>query len=288
VLIGIMVVVVVLGGLAGAALVWYRPGLDPATPRAAQPAARAVEKQLQRDGVVARVLRARLDPKAATGLLLTIAALIAALLGILVFQIRANVGIVSFDRTVEHWVNAHATSTSDDVLKLVTDLGTTVGVVVVGVIVGVVKRRHLKNRNVYLYLLLVIGGQWVITNLIKLGVGRTRPTLGIVAGLNGSFPRGHSAGASATYAACALVIGIGRSRRVQSALTGVAVGIACAVAASRVLLGLHFFSDVIGGLALGWAWFAIVSLAFGGRLLHFGTPVEAAERHEQLVAGTTD
>jgi hypothetical protein len=39
---------------------------------------------------------------------------------------------------------------------------------------------------------------------------------------------------------------------------------------------------VIGGLFLGWAWFAVVSLAFGGRLLHFGAPVEAAERHAEL------
>jgi len=41
---------------------------------------------------------------------------------------------------------------------------------------------------------------------------------------------------------------------------------------------VHWLSDVVGGLALGWGWFAACSIAFGGRLLRFGAPVEAAER----------
>jgi hypothetical protein len=31
-------------------------------------------------------------------------------------------------------------------------------------------------------------------------------------------------------------------------------------------------------LAFGWAWFALCSIAFGGRLLHFGAPAEQAEQ----------
>ncbi len=35
-----------------------------------------------------------------------------------------------------------------------------------------------------------------------------------------------------------------------------------AIAATRVLLGVHWLSDVIAGLALGWAWFAACTIAF--------------------------
>ena len=37
-----------------------------------------------------------------------------------------------------------------------------------------------------------------------------------------------------------------------------------------MLLDVHWLTDVIGGLALGWAWFALCAIAFGGRLLRFG------------------
>jgi membrane-associated phospholipid phosphatase len=42
------------------------------------------------------------------------------------------------------------------------------------------------------------------------------------------------------------------------------------------MLGAHWLTDVIAGAALGWACFALCSIAYGGRLLQFGAPVEAA------------
>ena len=45
-----------------------------------------------------------------------------------------------------------------------------------------------------------------------------------------------------------------------------------------MLLDVHWLTDVIGGLALGWAWFALCSVAFGGRLLRFGVVAQVAEQ----------
>jgi undecaprenyl-diphosphatase len=45
-----------------------------------------------------------------------------------------------------------------------------------------------------------------------------------------------------------------------------------------VLLDFHWLTDVIGGLLLGWAWFSICAVAFGGRLLVFGATAEVAAR----------
>ena len=64
----------------------------------------------------------------------------------------------------------------------------------------------------------------------------------------------------------------------RALLAALAVGIAVAVAASRVLLDVHWVTDVVAGLSLGWAWFAICGTAFGGRILRFGAAAETAAR----------
>ena len=120
-------------------------------------------------------------------------------------------------------------------------------------------------------------GEKILTTTIKNLADRARPTLNpIAATLGPSFPSGHTTTAAAFFAAAALLLGRRRRPRVRAALDGLAVGIAVAVASSRVLLDVHWLTDVIGGLMLGWAWFGACAIAFGGRLLRFGAGAEIA------------
>jgi membrane-associated phospholipid phosphatase len=68
----------------------------------------------------------------------------------------------------------------------------------------------------------------------------------------------------------------GRTPQQRALIFGVAAGIAAGVACSRVMLGVHWLSDVVAGVLFGWAWFCACSIAFGGRLLRFGAPAEKA------------
>ncbi|TMK81543.1 MAG: phosphatase PAP2 family protein [Actinobacteria bacterium] len=146
-------------------------------------------------------------------------------------------------------------------------------------IVGVWEYRRVPHRAIPVFLALVVIGQNVISNLIKLGVHRVRPSLDPLTLTTGtSFPSGHATAAAACYAGFALIAGRRRFPRTRSILAGAAAGIAIAVATSRVLLGVHWLTDVLAGLALGWSWFALCSIAFGGRILHFGRPAEPATR----------
>jgi undecaprenyl-diphosphatase len=271
------------GGLATFAIRRV-PALDPASPRAT---AAVVRHELQSNRGARAYARARVDPTVATGLLLTLGIAIVVVgafaVGILFWMVRANAGLERLDRGFATWGGSHATDLTTSVLRTITQLGSTVVVVIVGVVVGLVEYRRLPSRAVPFFLVLVIGGQNVIANVVKVLVDRARPDIHPLAGFSGaSFPSGHSAAAAATYAACALLIGRSRSARVQAVLMGSAVAIAVAVASSRVLLGVHWFTDVLAGLALGWAWFALGAIAFGGRLLRFGAPVEAAARVDEL------
>lgn len=90
----------------------------------------------------------------------------------------------------------------------------------------------------------------VATTGIKDAVARARPDeahpVAIAHGY--SFPSGHSSGSAALWCSVAVLIAA-RTRR--SVAVAVAVVVPVVVATTRVLLGVHFLTDVIAGLVLG-------------------------------------
>jgi undecaprenyl-diphosphatase len=209
-----------------------------------------------------------------------------AVLGLFAYLVRTNDTVREVDAAAARWGHDHATRFSDTALDLVTRLGDTWPVVVAGLVLVVVEWIRRPNRFVLPFLLAVVIGDKVATTAIKTLVDRARPTLNPIAQTLGpSFPSGHSSTAAAFFAAAALILGRDRSRRGRAALAGGAVAIAVAVACSRVLLDVHWLSDVVAGLALGWAWFTLCAIAFGGRLLRFGVTAEhiTSEAHAELI-----
>ena len=156
--------------------------------------------------------------------------------------------------------------------------------IAVAVIAAAAEYARTRTRAIFGFVTVVVLGQVVVTNVTKVLVDRSRPNIHRLTGFSGaSFPSGHAATAAATFAAVALLLGRGRSQRAKALLAAGASGIAVGVATTRVLLGVHWLTDVIAGLAIGWAWFALASIAFGGRVLAFGRPVEVAAQAAQTV-----
>jgi undecaprenyl-diphosphatase len=198
--------------------------------------------------------------------------------GILLFMIRTETGVAQYDLSFARWGATHATSGSTAVLRRLSDLGGTLGIVSLTVIVGSIEYRRLANKAIPALLVLTVGGQFTIVAVVKEIVDRARPDVAQLTGFSSSsFPSGHATAAPATFAPIALLLGRRRSRPARAALAGAAVAVAVTVAGTRVLLGVHWLTDVLAGLAVGWAWFALWSIAFGGRLLHFGAPAELAD-----------
>lgn len=275
-------------GVVAGLLVWRYPRIAKPTSTPALDTAEKIGETVGRQPRLRALLKARLDPTVATGLALTLALVVVigggVLFGALAYLVRTNAHLAGIDKSVASWGNRHASATSTNLLDDVTQLGSIVIVVVLCVILAVGETLREKTVWVIPFILAVMGGEETLMLTIKGLVDRLRPTFNpIAATLGPSFPSGHSSTAAAFYATAALLLGRGRARPMRALLTGFAVGIAVAVAASRVLLDVHWLTDVIAGLSLGWAWFALCSIAFGGRILRFGA---AAEKAAQVAKAT--
>jgi undecaprenyl-diphosphatase len=271
----------VLLGSALAAVLAVGGGLIASHPRFGRPPSDEVAEELARSERMRRYLRRRFDPRRATGLALTVALVLifltALVFGVVADMVTTHTGLYRFDAGAAAFGAAHATDRSTDVLQGLTQLGSTVVIVVVALAMGLLEWWRRRRWAVLAFMLTVIWGQSLIANGVKLLVHRDRPPVPHLIDATGwSFPSGHSAAAAATYAAVALLLGRGRPWPVRAWLGTGAAAIVVAVGSSRVLLGVHWVTDVIAGVSLGLAWFAVCSVAFGGRLLRFGATAERA------------
>lgn len=150
-----------------------------------------------------------------------------------------------------------------DALKFVSDVfgPTTWRIAAVVVAIGLIRRRRFRLAA---FLVVCVGGGAVVDGAAKLLAGRQRPVLDHpVAHAPGlSFPSGHALGSLVGIAALLLVFLPVMSRPVRriALLTGALL--VAAVGFSRVGLGVHYVSDVVGGWILGSAWVLVTTAAF--------------------------
>jgi len=131
-------------------------------------------------------------------------------------------------------------------------------------------RRHGTPRPLAL-LSSAYGGSHLLSESLKALVARSRPPVGLAAGHfpGASFPSGHATQSAAAYGMLAIVLAAGTTqwRRRVTAWTG-AVSVITVVGITRLYLGAHWLTDVLGGWVLGSLWLLLVvaaSQAVAGR-----------------------
>lgn len=126
---------------------------------------------------------------------------------------------------------------------------------------AVVALLFLKLRREAVLFALTVATGWLANSAVKHLVGRERPEIVphlMEAGGN-SFPSGHSFSSAVVYIGMALAFAaLSRRHSVRYTLIGAAMAVSLAVAWSRVMLGVHFPSDVVAGWlgGAGWAFLA--------------------------------
>lgn len=178
---------------------------------------------------------------------------LAALLVALVTAATVNRGAVllTWDQPIQRSVEANRTSLLDDVFLTFSRLGSTIAVLTLGVLASLVTWR--RCRAVGTVLLVATFSRPALEFVVKALVDRDRPDLErMVPGNGPSFPSGHVMASIALWGLLPLVVSVYTHRRaVWWASVAVAGALIAGIAASRIYLGVHWFSDVTGGFVVG-------------------------------------
>lgn len=162
-----------------------------------------------------------------------------------------------FDVQVLEGIAANRSPTWTSIAYVVSDAGSFA--LLAPLAVAFVLLRRWKRPADDIALVVIAVGSAALPSVVKLIVARPRPTIEHLTHLASlSFPSEHTTQAAAIYLTIAILLCKDLNSGWREFVIGLAVVIGFAVAWARVYLGIHYPTDVIAGLLLGWSWALLV------------------------------
>lgn len=141
-----------------------------------------------------------------------------------------------------------------------------------------------RQRAIAIFMFLSIAGGWVVSSALKLGVARPRPEIvpHLVHVHDLSFPSGHAMLSAVTYLTLAALLSRAEQyRSTRIFLMAAGIFLTLIIGLSRLYLGVHYPTDVLGGWCAGATWAAgcwLVARRFIERKPKDVVPVETNAR----------
>jgi membrane-associated phospholipid phosphatase len=206
--------------------------------------------------------REGLDPAARSFLRpMTAAAVVVAMLviaSVIAVEVREQAGLTVFDASLAGDLRANMPLPVLHAIAWLTQLGNPVALAIVTAVVTIALavRGH---RRLAATWLVALAGTALINTALKHWFQRERPLHdhGFIIEHTFSFPSGHASGSMVFYGMLAYVLLVLTLPRWHRAVVVAAVAFITVVGISRILLQVHYFSDVMAGYATGLAWLTL-------------------------------
>lgn len=188
------------------------------------------------------------------------AAVVAGCLGVFLLvaeDVLDGGGLISRDEAVLRWFVDHRTDAWTSAARLVGELCGYLGLAVMTVIVGLALWRAGRSWLLAAAPFVAVSLAGIASTVAKHLFDRPRPPAALRAASTSTaaFPSGHAAEAAAAFLGLGLVLAVAvvRGRRGRVAVVLAAAACAGVVGISRLVLAVHWLSDVVAGWALGTA-----------------------------------
>lgn len=172
--------------------------------------------------------------------------------------------IVQFDQNVISFIQGFESSIVTSIMKFFTFVGSLPVVLVIVLIALIILDKVLKHRTELLLFVVVMIGTPVLNQLLKFVFQRARPDLHRLIEVGGySFPSGHAMNAFAVYGILSFLLWrhiptrLGRTTLIM--ISGLFIFL---IGTSRIYLGVHYPSDIIGGYFASSFWLAFAIWLF--------------------------
>lgn len=166
--------------------------------------------------------------------------------------------LTKFDIALINWLHAGATPFGYGSFAIISEFGSLTALMILAVGVGIllVKRRRWLELGGWTA---AFAGGFILNGALKYAIRRPRPEYAsdLFSIATWSFPSGHAMVSLVGYGMLAymlLVVVRVRGRAAQFAIVLGATLLIVAIGLSRLYLGVHYFSDVVGGYAAGVLW----------------------------------
>lgn len=171
--------------------------------------------------------------------------------------------LVKFDDSVSSILSSHISPVLTQTMEMITFFGSGWWLII-GALAGTVILFMLKKWSLGIFLIFSSCAGILFNILLKNIFQRQRPDLHRLISANGySFPSGHSMGSMILYGAVAYIIIHYAHLRIWKIVGTVLMALfILLIGISRIYLGVHFPSDIVGGYAAGGAWLVICILSF--------------------------
>jgi len=162
----------------------------------------------------------------------------------------------ALDSLVAHFFLNLRTPLLTQAFELITILGAPIVTAIITIIVAAIIYK--KHRAYFIPLLATSIGAGITIYTTKIFFHRLRPLDALITEKSFSFPSGHALISIAFYGLLTYIIQLNLKNKSQKIAT-VSIGtiLILLIGISRLYLGVHFFSDVIGGYLIGSIWFAM-------------------------------